>query len=124
MRGQEVEEGDERGLLSSIEGNLNEYLAQHHRASYLAPNGPRLSGNLHNFEVFHRGKIDIPIVRAERHLLAAKLAPKASSLKPLEGQSASVVDAGESTSSTNLHRDYSNAMDVTVSVPFALVDEN
>ena len=40
-----------------------------------------------------------------------------------DGQSASVVDAGESASSTNVHRDSSNAMDVTVSVPFALVDE-
>ncbi|KAK9947342.1 hypothetical protein M0R45_002973 [Rubus argutus] len=109
------------------------------------PGGPGLSGNLLNSEGFPREDIDIPTVRAERRRLAelrndhkeitekldrniqvlhsAKLAPNSSSLKPSDGQSASVVNAGESASSTNVHRDSSNAMDVTVSVPFALVDE-
>ncbi|KAK9906120.1 hypothetical protein M0R45_002875 [Rubus argutus] len=39
------------------------------------------------------------------------------------GQSISVVNVGEFASSTNVHIDSSNVMDVTVSVPFALVDE-
>ncbi|KAK9941953.1 hypothetical protein M0R45_007643 [Rubus argutus] len=39
-------------------------------------------------------------------------------------QSASVVNVGECASSTNVHRDSSNAMDVIViNFPFALVDE-
>ena len=40
-----------------------------------------------------------------------------------DGQSVSVVNVGEFASSTNVHIDSSNVMDVTVSAPFALVDE-
>ncbi|KAK9930198.1 hypothetical protein M0R45_027245 [Rubus argutus] len=48
---------------------------------------------------------------------------KTSSLKPLAGQNALVGDASESTSSTNLHKDSSNATNVHVSGPFTLIDE-
>jgi hypothetical protein len=40
-----------------------------------------------------------------------------------DGQSVSDVNADEFVSSTNVHRDCSNAMDVTVCVSFILVDE-
>ncbi|KAL6221408.1 hypothetical protein ACLB2K_009159 [Fragaria x ananassa] len=53
-------------------------------------------------------------------LHSEKLAPKSSSLNPSDGQSGSVVSVGESASATNVN---SNAMDVDVSVTFALVDE-
>ncbi|KAK9930216.1 hypothetical protein M0R45_027263 [Rubus argutus] len=53
----------------------------------------------------------------------SKAAIKTSSLKPLASQNALVGDASESTSSTNLHKDSSNATNVTVSGPFTLIDE-
>ncbi|KAM5548206.1 26S proteasome non-ATPase regulatory subunit 9 [Rosa sericea] len=125
---------DKRSALEAEMNAIIERLTQ--------PGGPGLSGNLLNFEGFPREDIDIPAVRAERRRLAelkndykeitekldrniqvlhsAKLAPKSSSLKPPDGQSGSVVNVGESASSTNVSW---NAMDVDVSVPFALVDE-
>ncbi|KAL6205855.1 hypothetical protein ACLB2K_023107 [Fragaria x ananassa] len=63
--------------------------------SLIHPAGPGLSGNLLNFKGFPREDIDI-----------------------LTGDS--VVNVGESVSSTNVP---SHAMDMEVSVPFALVDE-
>ncbi|KAF4390117.1 hypothetical protein G4B88_005035 [Cannabis sativa] len=112
------------------------------------PGGPGLSGNLVDSEGFPRSDIDIPVVRAERSRLSelrndhkeitekinrnievmhsARLAPKASSAKE------SGFDEGSDNNTSLTPNDVtstptssSNAMDVdmTVRIPFAMVDE-
>ncbi|PSS13945.1 26S proteasome non-ATPase regulatory subunit like [Actinidia chinensis var. chinensis] len=116
------------------------------------PGGPGLSGNLLDSEGFPRADIDIPAVRADRHRLAelrndhkditerinqniqllhsAMLAPKSSpnsgNIEGSNNQDSSAVNVGTSASSLNvLSGNTISAMDVdvTVSIPFALVDE-
>ncbi|CAB4288855.1 unnamed protein product [Prunus armeniaca] len=127
---------------SALEAEMNAVIER-----LTQPGGPGISGNLLDSEGFPRHDIDIPTVRAERRRLAelrndhkeiteilneniqvlhsARLAPKSSSLRDSDDQSASVVNVVASASSTNVHSDSTNPMDVDVivRVPFALVDE-
>ncbi|XP_076925770.1 uncharacterized protein LOC143588728 [Bidens hawaiensis] len=99
------------------------------------PGGPGLSGNLVDSEGFPRSDIDIPVVRADRHRLAAlrnnhkditeKISRNIELLhsQKLPSKSSTTLDSGSNSQGMVGISSSMSVMDVNVSRPFAMVDE-